>query len=567
MRRRTALICAAVSAVAIGAPTPAGGASAEPVILLAAGDIASCKSPGDEATAAILDREPGVVATLGDNAYEHGTPAEFAKCYHPSWGRHRGRTRPSVGNHEYRTPGAAGYFGYFGAAAGDPLKGYYSYDLGAWHVVALNSNCAEIGGCRAGSPQDLWLRADLAASPADCTLAYFHHARHSSFRYWQLDELEPLWAALYEHGADVVLSGHDHIYERFAPLTPAGDMSPAHGIRQFTVGTGGHSHFRLRALRPTSEVAHSGTFGVLKLTLASAGYDWVFLPEAGKTFTDAGSGACHDAPADTVRPTVTLEAPPDGTIVRGPQVLAVAAADDVAVERVDFLVDATVVASATEEPYELEWDSTTFPDGLRSLRARAIDSFGNADTSPARAIVVDNALPATTLLGKPPADWRLRTATFRFASEPGATFECSLDKAPWKPCRSPVLYTGLVDGRHRFSVRARDAAGNLELGDAVWTWTVDTRPPQTRIVRARGNGGRKGTATFGFAASERRATFACRLDSRPWRACTAPARYTGIRPGWRRFAVRATDAAGNTDWTPAVRVWTSPGQPRRVVFP
>ncbi len=232
----------AASAAGLAAFTLAGPAAAAPEVLLAAGDIAGCTSSGDEATAAILDREPGVVAVLGDTAYPDGTVENFSQCYEPSWGRHRARTRPAVGNHEYRQPGAWPYFAYFGTAAGNPNEGWYSYDLGAWHVVVLNSNCGFVGGCAPGSPQDAWLRADLAANPAGCTLAYFHHARFSSGRSPQVEGVEPLWAALFENGVDLVLSGHDHIYERHVPQTPAGDPNAAYGIRSFVVGTGGHSH-------------------------------------------------------------------------------------------------------------------------------------------------------------------------------------------------------------------------------------------------------------------------------------------------------------------------------------
>ena len=271
----------------------AGPGTGAPPVLLAAGDIASCDSPGAEATAALLDGLPGTIAALGDTAYDAGTAAEFARCYAPSWGRHKGRTRPAPGNHEYETPGAAAYFAYFGAAAGEAGTGYYSYDLGGWHLVALNSNCAQAGGCQAGSPQERWLRADLAAHPTACALAYWHHPRFSSGPHGGDGALEPLWQALYEAGAEVVLVGHDHLYERFAPQDPRGGADPARGIRQFTVGTGGKSHSRVVRNAANSEVANSDTFGVLRLTLRPAGYAWEFVPVAGGRFTDAGAGACH----------------------------------------------------------------------------------------------------------------------------------------------------------------------------------------------------------------------------------------------------------------------------------
>jgi acid phosphatase type 7 len=264
-------------------------------VLVGAGDIARCTSSGDEATANLLDSIPGTVYTLGDNAYESGTATEFANCYDPSWGRHKGRTRPSPGNHEYRTSGASGYFGYFGSAAGDPQKGYYSYDLGQWHVVVLNSNdlCRYVS-CAAGSAQAEWLRADLASNPAQCTLAYFHHPLFTSGNYSPgFSEVKPLWDVLYSGGAEVVLNGHDHLYERFAPQSPSGAPDPARGIREFVVGTGGASHYGISTVQPNSQVRNTGTFGVLKLTLHPTSYDWQFVPEAGKSFTDSGSTSCH----------------------------------------------------------------------------------------------------------------------------------------------------------------------------------------------------------------------------------------------------------------------------------
>jgi calcineurin-like phosphoesterase family protein len=280
-----------------GTPNPL---EADPV-LVAVGDIASCTSDGDEATAALLDGLPGTIATLGDHAYRNGTPREFAECYDPSWGRHRDRTRPAPGNHDYETSGAAGYFEYFGAAAGEPGKGYYSYDLGTWHIVALNSNCSQVGGCGEGTPQEQWLREDLAAHPATCTLAYWHHPLFSSGKEHGGDEaMRPAWQALYDAGADVVLSAHEHHYERFAPQDPDGRLDRKRGIRQFVVGTGGRSHYGFGRILETSEARNAETFGVLVLTLRPASYDWVFVPVGSRldrnderSFPDSGSADCH----------------------------------------------------------------------------------------------------------------------------------------------------------------------------------------------------------------------------------------------------------------------------------
>ena len=263
-------------------------------VLVGAGDIASCSSSGDQATADLLDGIAGTVFTTGDNVYPDGTAAEFTNCYDLSWGRHKGRTRPAAGNHDYHVPGAAGYFGYFGTAAGDPAKGYYSYELGSWHVIVLNSNCEETGGCGAGSAQERWLREDLSNSDAVCTVAYWHHPRFSSGSdHGSNSTYQAFWQALYDLGADVVLAGHDHLYERFAPQTPTGAADATFGIRQFTVGTGGKSHATFASPMPNSQVRNGTTFGVLKLTLRATGYDWTFVPEAGKTFTDSGTGSCH----------------------------------------------------------------------------------------------------------------------------------------------------------------------------------------------------------------------------------------------------------------------------------
>jgi hypothetical protein len=268
--------------------------AAEVAVLVGAGDIAKCDGRGDEATAALLDGVAGTVFTLGDNAYKSsGVEDELRECYAPSWGHHKARTMPAVGNHEYESPGASGYFDYFGAAAGDPAEGYYSYGLGAWHIVVLNSNCPEVvGGCGPASPQAKWLRADLAANPAACTAAYFHHPRFSSGVHGDAAVVEPFWNALYGAGADVVLSGHDHAYERFAPQDPDGTADSAQGIRQFVVGTGGAGFTDFREPKPNSRVRISGTYGVLKLTLHSESYDWAFLAAPGGV-ADSGRGRCH----------------------------------------------------------------------------------------------------------------------------------------------------------------------------------------------------------------------------------------------------------------------------------
>jgi hypothetical protein len=258
------------------------------VVLVGAADIARCGSDGDEATADLLDTLPGTVVTLGDNAYPDGSADDFANCYAPSWGRHKERTRPAIGNHEWVTPDAAGYFDYFGNAAGEAGQGWYSYDAGAWHVVVLNSSCSKNGGCDPDDPQAEWLRADLAANPSTCTLAYWHHPRWSSGEYGDDANMQTYWDILDAAGADVILNGHSHNYERFDKLDATGTPDPE-GMRQFIVGTGGGGLSRFSTIHPSSAARDDQTYGVLRLTLHLDSYDWQFIPIAGHTFTDVGS--------------------------------------------------------------------------------------------------------------------------------------------------------------------------------------------------------------------------------------------------------------------------------------
>ncbi len=274
----------------------AGAAAADDPVVLAAGDVASCDTAGDEQTADLLDGLAGSILAPGDLAYADGSAAEFAQCYGPSWGRHKARTYPAPGNHEYHTANAAGYFDYFGAVAGDPDEGWYSFDLGAWHIVSLNSNCGEIGGCERNSMQGEWLAQDLASHPAVCTLAFWHHPRFSSGdKHGSQEEMSDLWAILDEHDADVILSGHEHLYERFG-LQDADGNADGDGIRQFTVGMGGRSHYDFGSALPNSEARNNTTFGVLQLTLHAASYDWEFEPAAGASYSDSGTASCVGAP-------------------------------------------------------------------------------------------------------------------------------------------------------------------------------------------------------------------------------------------------------------------------------
>ncbi len=272
-------------------PTVTNTPSSGGIIFVGAGDIADCSRVEDERTAQLLDNIPGTVFTIGDNAYPNGAAASFSNCYEPTWGRHKSRTHPAVGDNEYSTSGASGYFNYFGAAAGDPTKGYYSYNLGSWHIITLNSNCSNVGGCGPNSPQGQWLQADLNANQSSCILAIHHEPLFSSKS--GDGDLVDFWNPLYAAGADIVLSGHRHNYERFAQQTPNGVLDPGRGIRQFVVGTGGSSLSSFNSgTAANSQVRNANTYGVLKLTLHENSYDWVFIPIAGQTFTNSGSAQC-----------------------------------------------------------------------------------------------------------------------------------------------------------------------------------------------------------------------------------------------------------------------------------
>jgi calcineurin-like phosphoesterase family protein len=270
-------------------------AAAKDPLILAAGDI-SCASSTISLTTChakatsdlITWQYPAAVLTLGDNQYESGTLAAYNTYFSQNWGRFKPQIRPSAGNHEYGTSGAAGYFDYFGEAAGPRSLGYYSYDIGAWHIVVLNSNISR----GATSAQVSWLKRDLADHPAACTLAYWHHPRWSSGEHGNNTSVGTFWNALYAARADVVLNGHDHIYERFAPQNPNGVADWNRGIREFVVGTGGKSQYSLVTLRPNSQVRNTTVYGVLRLVLHRDSYDWRFLPESGQLWTDYGSRIC-----------------------------------------------------------------------------------------------------------------------------------------------------------------------------------------------------------------------------------------------------------------------------------
>jgi acid phosphatase type 7 len=286
----------AVTAAALAMATGTAAATNADPVLVGAGDIADCGTSDDEHTAALIDGIAGDVFTAGDNVYPSGTASNYASCYGPSWGRFKSRTHPVMGNHDLGSNSSSAYYDYFGSAAGPRGKGYYSFDRGSWHVIVLNSNCGTVS-CSAGSTQERWLQADLAAHPVACTLAIWHHPRYASGSEAQNPSVDPLWRDLYAAGADVVVNGHAHRYERLKPLGATGSSDAAYGMRQFVVGSGGEK-MGLPAVRQSASEAINGRWrGVLKLTLHAGSYDWRFVGEPGSTFSDAGSGSCHAAPA------------------------------------------------------------------------------------------------------------------------------------------------------------------------------------------------------------------------------------------------------------------------------
>lgn len=391
---------ALISSVAIAslllllASTGGKGHAEEPgdPVLVGASDVqAQCSTQKDEATAALLANISGEILMLGDGASSIttlGTLQQYQDCYGSSWGVYKDRTHPAVGNHDYDILGASGYFGYFGDAAGDPNQGYYSYDAGSWHVVVLNSNCSQVGGCDAGSPQEQWLEADLAAHPTDCTLAYWHHPRFSSANTLGVKSVAPFWEDLYQAGADVVLSGHHHVYERFAPQNLLAQADPSQGIREFVVGTGGGPFHGFKNTQPNSEVRIAKTYGVLKLTLHPNGYDWEFLKTPNAAVVDSGSSSCHAAPADGTPPVAqppSQEIPANSTLGASdastlPVKLSWSATDEqsgVVRYTLEQSTDGGATFASTTSLTSLNTTRQLQPDGTYQFRVKATDGAGN----------------------------------------------------------------------------------------------------------------------------------------------------------------------------------------------
>ena len=288
-----ALAAAAIALTAVfAAQSPITTGSSKAPVLVGAGDIADEDSPATGEVADLIGGMDGTVFTLGDNVQGNGEREEFAEYYDPAWGEFKDRTKPVVGNHEYYTEGAEGYFDYFGDAAGDPEKGYYSYDLGEWHIVVLNTMCEKVGGCADGAPQLQWLKRDLSENQDKCTLAMGHHPLFSSGEKYGGDKkMKPTYEVLHEAGVDVVLSSHEGNYERFAPQDAEGNADPR-GLRQFVVGTGGHFLSGFDDIASNSQIRNGETYGALKMTLHPRSYEWEFVPIEGQSFTDSGSSDC-----------------------------------------------------------------------------------------------------------------------------------------------------------------------------------------------------------------------------------------------------------------------------------
>lgn len=378
--------------------------------LLAAGDVhASCDNTYDQQTGQLLAGFPtATVAAAGDLADPGSTDAALADCYGPSWGPYKSRTRPAVGNHEYDySPTAAPYFGYFGSSAGTPGQGWYSYELGGWHIVVLNSNCAEAGGCDVGSPEYQWLQQDLASNPNDCTLAYWHHPLFASSNV-ATTSVKPFWTLLYQAGADVIINAHARQYERFAPMTPDGAVDTAAGIREFVVGTGGADVLPLGPAAPNSEIVSNTIFGVLKLALRPTGYDWQYLPVAGTTFPDSGHGSCSGGSAADVQfvaappaPTVNASLTKTGqyTVSWKPSADIASGATYTLYQRSTGSLTWTTVASGLTGTSYSFGTSNARGEGTWVYRVQASGGGKISDFSPQSAkVVVDKSAPIAPLL-------------------------------------------------------------------------------------------------------------------------------------------------------------------------
>lgn len=412
----------------LAAPAQQGG---DPVVV-AAGDIANCSNEEDFLTGHLIDSIDGMVLALGDNVYEVGSIQEYNDCYGPSWGRHKERTRPVPGNHEYGKGNANDYFTWWGdiATPTEPgcradCGGYYSFNVGTWHLIALNSEISDAPD----SPQIQWLRQDLAANPTVCTLAYWHRPRFTS-GYHLGGSGQGLWQVLYEYGADLVLVGHDHDYERFAPQGPSGQYEPDRGIREFVVGTGGALLRDFKFIQPNSEVRNSETHGVLKLTLRPTSYDWEFIPIPGKTFTDKGSAPCVNpgnlppppAPAATTPTTSTTSTPAAAPVASGPAAAPAAApASTTGPVPATYTVQAGDTLSLIALRYGLVWQDLAKLNQLSDPYVIEIDQVLRltGGQTPGALATGTTSAPATAPAASPPRT--TTTVTSTVAISPTAT--------------------------------------------------------------------------------------------------------------------------------------------------
>jgi acid phosphatase type 7 len=442
----------------------------------------------------LVNSNLAAVLPLGDNQYYCGGYQAFLQSYDLSWGKVKAITHPVVGNHEYLTSGgtgctsanggAAGHFSYFGAAAGQPGQGYYSYDIGAWHLIALNSNCGDAGGCSSSSPQGQWLEADLTAHSNMCVLAYWHIPLFSSGGRAASNTLS-FWQALYNHNADLILAGHDHIYERFAPQTPSGTLDTARGIREFIVGSGGANHTSLATIFANSEVRNVDTFGILKLTLHPTSYDWQFVAEAGKTFTDSGTTLCHGQTSDITSPTTPTNLVANPVAPNQVNLTWTASTDNVGVIGYQVFRDNVQIATAPTASFS---DTGVQPQTTHSYKVVAFDAGGNFS---AASNIASATTPADTA---PPSTPTNLTATTNGLGQVNLTWTASTDNvsvAGYHVFRNGVQIatattpsylddTAAANTTYNYYVVAFDPTGHTSGSSNIVT--ITTPPPPVTLV-------------------------------------------------------------------------------------
>jgi len=511
-----AFVCSLIVVMVVSPPplSPAPARAAGDPTVVAAGDIACDPSAAAynggsgtttdctaQATASLLNSVDAVLP-LGDEQYGCGGLTAFNQSYDPTWGQQKLITHPVPGNHEYQTsggtgcaPNAAGYFGYFGSSVGTATTGYYSYDIGAWHLVALNSElCFTAPGCAAGSAEEVWLKNDLAAHLTSCTLAYWHEPRFYSYGSGSDATLDPFWQDLYAAQADVVLNGHEHFYERFAQQNPAGQPDP-NGVRQFIVGTGGAGLMSLSTRLATSQASNDRTHGVLKLTLHSGSYDWNLVPQAGQTFTDSGSATCHKAGAtgsDTTAPTTAIScknaACSTGWYKTAVQV-DLSATDNTGgsgVNKTYYTTDGSVPTTASAAytaPFTVSATST--------VKFFSTDLAGNSEAVKSQMIKIDTAAPVTSIAcngGPCAAGWYSAPVTVSLAATDAggsgvASTIYTTDGTDPASSASAVSYAGPFSRASPATVKflSKDNAGNMETTHSQ-AIQVDTTAPTTSVA-------------------------------------------------------------------------------------